>query len=228
MMMTPHQEEAILKYLAALGPAVVWDEQIFHMITHLQLPRQRHHLVARLTQTTLHPHVHTTPWTSTEERTLCLAMKIYSDTSHLTGHSSNSSNNSNEEEEEDPAGGGRRTTTPPDDTTTNTNRALAWANLHLPHRHVKGVTDKWMRGLDPQYSTRPYTAAQDLRLWELALACHYAKTPPNFAQWAVRHFPDRHAHKLIRRYRLVMDKERRKRRKMQQKDAAVDVQPSGR
>lgn len=70
--------------------------------------------------------------------------------------------------------------------------------LHFD-RNAKAVTDKWNRTLNPEYSTRPFTAQEDERL----LAVVRANQGIGWAELSRDHLPHRHHQRLSSRWQEI-------------------------
>lgn len=78
-------------------------------------------------------------------------------------------------------------------------QTLYLAGTHFPGRSNKSVTDKWKRGLNPQYSTRPFNKEENERLVKVT-----RENPTlGWTELSSRYFPDRHPHRLASRWSEV-------------------------
>jgi hypothetical protein len=90
------------------------------------------------------------------------------------------------------------TTTKTKDAKSMEKQALYLAGTHLPHRATASVLHKWHRTLNPDYDTGPFTKAEDAKL--LKVLCTPEAQQMGWKELAQKHFPNRHAHRLMNRW----------------------------
>jgi hypothetical protein len=166
------EDELVLKFLAAAGPQMVVDSRnalLQGTLLQQLLPnKSKKQLFTRIQQSLLNPNLHRREWSPTEERRLAILMKLY----HTV------------------------------DPTLSSESAGVWrsdlflASTHFHGRTIKSVADKWQRSINPDYSSRPFTTAEDQRL----LAVLRRQPSMGWSELSSLHFKDRHPNRLLSRW----------------------------
>jgi Myb-like DNA-binding domain len=167
------EDELLLKFLAAAGPQMVVDSRnalLQGTLLQQLLPnKSKKQLFTRIQQSLLNPNLHRREWSPTEERRLAILMKLY----HINT-----------------------------DRTMSSESASVWrsdlflASTHCHGRTIKSVADKWQRSINPDYSSRPFTTAEDQRL----LAVLRSQPAMGWSELSSLHFKDRHPNRLLSRW----------------------------
>ncbi len=162
------QDELLFKFVAASGPQFVLGQHSSTLLAQRFFPHVSAYQVKhRANVSLINPQFVMERWNETEERTLVMSMKAYSESD-----------------------------TP-----------LARAAGLLEHRSFKSVADKWMRCLNPCWSTQPFTVREDKALLKAVKDAKVPITVENWKEVISDQFPTRSPRSLMYHWVELCQKE---------------------